>query len=143
MESLIKLIKDKKELLLYLVVGGLTTLVNWGVYSAIVLLSSSSIAFANAVAWIAAVVFAFVANKLVVFESKSWEPSVVFKEGIGFLSARIITGVLEVFSVPFLVNQGFDYALFGVRGSVAKITVSVIVVILNYFASKWFIFKKK
>ena len=87
--------------------------------------------------------FAFVTNKIWVFESKSWKPSVAFKELWLFVTARLITGVLEWVGVPLLVAWGLDQKMFGVKGFVAKIIVSVIVIILNYVFSKLIIFKKK
>ena len=91
----------------------------------------------------AGVVFAFVTNKIWVFESKSWKPSVALKEFWLFVLARLITGVLEWFGVPLLVAAGLNQPLFGVDGFVAKLVVSVVVVILNYVFSKLIIFKNK
>ena len=91
----------------------------------------------------AAVIFAFVTNKIWVFESKSWKPSVALKEFWLFVAARLITGVLEWFGVPLLVAIGLNQPLFGIDGFVAKILVSVIVIILNYVFSKLIIFKNK
>ena len=149
---------------MYIIFGVLTTLVNWVVYWILEPLLSSAmhgeqviwtvfgkditmsvlaIFIANFVAWVAGVVFAFVTNKLWVFESKSWKPSVAFKEFWLFVTARIITGVLEWFGVPLLVAAGMDQPFFGREGFLAKILVSVIVVILNYVFSKLIIFKNK
>ena len=77
------------------------------------------------------------------FESRSFAPSVVFPEFFRFASARVVTGLLESFLVPFLVGRGLNQTIFGIEGSIAKILVSVIVVILNYVFSKLLVFRKK
>lgn len=159
-----KLWEKYKEIVLYIIFGVLTTLVNWITYALTepplstalvgdkVLVSTAyftltnetlAIFLANVIAWVAGVLFAFVTNKIWVFESKSWKVSVALKEFWLFVAARLITGVLEWFGVPLLVAIGLSAALFGVEGFVAKILVSVIVVILNYVFSKLIIFKKK
>lgn len=153
-----------KEIILYIIFGVLTTLVNWVTYWLVEPLISSgmhgdelmfslfgmdityttfAIFLANFIAWVAGVAFAFVTNKIWVFESKSWKPSVAFKEFWLFVAARLITGVLEWFGVPLLVAIGLNQKIFGVDGFAAKIIVSVIVVILNYVFSKLIIFKDK
>ena len=91
----------------------------------------------------ASVIFAFFTNKIFVFESKSWEPKIFFKEFVSFITARALTGVLEVLGVPFLVSIGLNQSLFGVKAMVAKVAVSFIVIILNYVFSKLFIFTHK
>ena len=164
MEKIKELFIKYKEIILYIIFGVLTTLVNWVTYWLTEPLFSAAfhgdevmfalfgmeityttfaIFIANVIAWIAGVAFAFVTNKIWVFESKSWKPSVALKELWLFVAARLITGVLEWFGVPLLVAIGMDQPLFGVDGFAAKILVSVIVVILNYVFSKLFIFKDK
>ena len=91
----------------------------------------------------ARVLFAFVTNKLWVFDSKSWKGDIVIKELGSFIAARLATGCIEWFGVPLLMKLGMDQELFGTKGMLAKIIASVLVVILNYFFSKLLIFKKK
>ena len=93
--------------------------------------------------WICAVLFAFVTNKIWVFDSKSWRPSVALKELGLFVVSRLISGVIEIAGVPLLIWFGIDQTIFGIEGMVAKVLISVIVVILNYVFSKLFIFKSK
>lgn len=159
-----KLWEKYREIIMYLIFGVLTTLVNWVTYALVepalsramhgdeVILTMAhfeltyttlAIFLANFIAWVAGVLFAFVTNKIWVFESKSWRPSVAFKEFWLFVLARLITGVLEWFGVPLLVALGMNRPLFGVDGFLAKILVSVIVVILNYVFSKLIIFRQK
>ncbi len=132
--------------------GVATTVVNWGSYSLLALIMNTNakifgldvdILVANIVSWIVAVAFAYVTNKIFVFRSYSWNAKLVFKEATMFVSARLATGFLEWFGVPALVAWGLDQSLFGIKGSVSKITVSIIVVLLNYVFSKLIIFKKE
>lgn len=146
MEKIKNLIVKYKELLLYLVFGGLTTLVSWGSY-ALLELSGMSVTAANALSWVFSVAFAFVTNKLFVFESKSWAPKTTLREAGEFISARLLTGLLTMVGVPLLVRWGIDFPIkLGdkvLEGMVAKVIMSVLEVLLNYVASKLVIFKKK
>ena len=122
MKKIKRLLLKYKEVIMYLIFGVATTLVNWVVYSLLMKTSAVNMTISNAIAWFTAVVFAYITNKLFVFESKSWNVAEVWKEVVKFFGARIATGV---------------------EGFVAKILVSVIVVILNYVFSKIFVFNKK
>lgn len=164
MEKIKKLFFKYKEIILYIIFGVLTTLVNWAVYA--VTIPAFSAAFngeevmfsifgrgvtydafamllANVLAWIAGVVFAFITNKLFVFESKSWKPSVAVKEFWLFVAARLITGVMEWFLPSVLFSIGLDQSILGIKGFAAKLVVSIVVIILNYVFSKLIIFRKK
>ena len=139
-----------KEIVVYLFVGGLTTVISWVSYALFEMLFSGVIAnsvmlasVANVLSWIIAVAFAFITNKLWVFESKSFKAGVVLKEAGTFVASRVATCCLEWFGLPLVMLIGFDQALFGIEGMVAKVLISVIVVILNYVFSKLFVFKKK
>ena len=122
--------------------GGATTFVNWGVYGLLMQFSGFTIAVSNGIAWITAVVFAFIVNKIWVFNSRSWHPLLVVREGGLFLGARILSGLLEIIGVPLLYHLGFNYPLFNIEGFAAKIIVSIIVIVLNYIFSKMIIFRK-
>lgn len=144
-ESVIGRLIDRfftKEIISYLIFGVLTTLVNWATYGVFVKYIGCGITLSNAVAWVAGVIFAFVTNKIFVFESRSFALKTVLRELVSFVAARGVTGVLEIFGVPLLVKIGLDRTVFGVEGAIAKVLVSVIVIILNYVFSKLLIFKK-
>lgn len=164
MEKIKSLFVKYKEIILYIIFGVLTTLVNWAVYAATIPLFSAAfngenvmwtvfgrditydafaMLLANIIAWIAGVAFAFVTNKLFVFESKSWKPSVALKEFWLFVAARLITGVMEWFLPSLLFSIGLDQSILGIKGFAAKLVVSIIVIILNYVFSKLIIFRKK
>lgn len=140
-KKMIDLLKKNKEIVLYIVFGGLTTVVNWVTYSLFV--SFCSITVANVIAWVFAVVFAYLTNKIFVFEQKSWKPNIAFFEFSKFVSSRLLTGVVEIAGVDILVYVGLNQTIFGIEGMVAKVTVSIVVVILNYFFSKLIVFKEK
>lgn len=153
MKKIIDLIKKfifNKEMIMYIIMGVLATIVNWIAHAIFVnpissIISDEKIALAvtTLIAWTIAVVFAFFTNKIWVFESKSWAAKVFWKEFIGFVLARALTGLLEIFGVPFLVSIGLDQKLFGIKAMVSKVVVSIIVIVLNYVFSKLFIFTKK
>ena len=157
MEKITALIKKYREIILYLFWGGMTTVVSWGSYSLFAILFKNQInvvrfvdmeisivvLISNILSWVCAFLFAFITNKLWVFESKSWKADVCLPEFGKFLSARALTGILEIVLVPLLVSVGLNQTIFGIEGMVAKIIVSVAVVILNYVFSKLFIFKDK
>ncbi len=144
-----------REFIVYIIFGILTTVVSWGSYASFVNLCGLSVALSNFLSWICGVIFAFLTNKVFVFESKSWKVSLLIKEIIGFVTARLLTGVIEWFGVPLLAKASFDSIFYriaeslsiGVKivytdGIYSKILVSVIVVLLNYIFSKLIIFKK-
>lgn len=141
-KALCKLYHTYKEAIDYLFWGGMTTVVSWGTYSLFVLLGTG-VFWGNALSWVCAVAFAFVTNKLWVFQSKSWAGDVLLPELGKFLSSRVATGVFEMVAVPALVALGLDQTIFGIDGMVSKVLVSVAVVILNYILSKLFVFKNK
>lgn len=132
-----------KEIIMYIIFGGLTTLVNWVTYTLLVHYTNAGITISNAVAWIVSVIFAFITNKLWVFESKSTKPKMLIKEFISFIASRALTGVMEIICVPLLVKIGLDQTIFRIEGAWSKLIVSVAVVILNYVFSKLIVFKKK
>ena len=124
-----------RETVLYLVFGVLTTLVNFVVYR---LCRMAGIVFwlANIIAWIAAVAFAFVTNKLWAFESKSWAPDVIWRELGLFISARLLSlGFEEGF---LLLTVGLLHA----PDMPMKVIAAVFVVVINYIFSKFIIFRK-
>ncbi|MBP3873361.1 MAG: GtrA family protein [Lachnospiraceae bacterium] len=141
MDTIKNLYTKYRELIVYFITGVLTTLVNWASYAVLVRMAGWSVAASNTAAWIIAVIFAYVTNKLWVFRSYSWKIGFVLREAALFIGARILTGIFEIVSVPFLVNIGLSQPLFGVKGMWAKILVSVAVMVLNYVFSKLIVFR--
>lgn len=98
-----------KEIITYIIFGVLTTLVSWGTYNVFVGAVKMPVWLGNALSWICAVTFAYVTNKLWVFESKSWNIKLVVKEIISFFGSRALTGVLfEILGPTLLAKVGFD-----------------------------------
>ncbi len=146
-----KLIIKYKELIIYGIFGVGTTVVNFLTYKLFnVLLGSEFYLLSNVIAWLVSVIFAYVTNKLFVFESKSWEPKLVSKEISSFFAARIFSFIIEEAGLFLLVDifsmKEFSVDIFGliVSGNmIAKVILAVVVVILNYFFSKLVVFRKK
>ena len=133
----IQLIYGKyREAIMYLVFGGLTTLVNYLVYFPLYNFIGLSGAISNIISWIAAVVFAFITNKLFVFRKKCWRTNEVLSESARFFLCRCFTGLLETGLIFLMVD------FLQRNGNLWKIVISVVVVFLNYFASKMYIFSK-
>ena len=140
MKNLINKLIEKfftREVISYLIFGVLTTVVNFVFYWLFTEVFAVYYITSNVIAWVFAVVFAYITNKLFVFESKSWEPAIVFKEVISFGAARIISLLFETGVLALTVE------IIGVPELIAKVIAAVFVVIINYVASKLFIFKKK
>ena len=121
---------------MYLVFGVLTTLVDWVAYR-VLRLSGLGYMFSNVAAWGAAVVFAFVTNKFMVFNSKSVDRLIIIKEFISFVGARVFSLLLQLVGIELMI----DYA--NINEYIAKAVMTVVVVVCNYVFSKLFIFKDK
>lgn len=125
-----------KGIVLYIIFGVLTTVVNLLVYGLFYYNLNCTNILSTIIAWIAAVAFAFITNKLFVFESKSMEKKTVFYELMTFVMCRVGTGVLEVGGMWLLVDVLILPAM------LMKLFINVAVIVLNYVASKLVIFKK-
>lgn len=124
-----------KPILIYGVFGIITTIINIVVYAGCYELLNISNMASNVVAWILAVVFAFVTNKIWVFESKCRTPEIVLNELVKFMTCRVATGAIDLF-IMFI---GVD--VFRKNALIIKILSNVIVIVLNYLASKIYIFR--
>ena len=123
------------DLITYLVFGVLTTVVNYIIYLPCYNLLHLSASVSNAIAWVAAVAFAFLTNKPFVFRSHDWSAKTVIPELTKFVGARIASGVLET-GIIFLTVDLLRW-----NGNVMKLVTSVLVVIINYVASKLLVFR--
>lgn len=139
---IVKLFKKYREQIMYLVFGVATTLVNWVVYAIMQKLFHAEMTLSNAVAWVISVLFAYVTNKLFVFESKSWKPNVVAREAATFVGARALTGVFDTFFPTLLFKLGLNQPILGIEGFAAKLAAAVVVIVLNYVFSKLIVFRK-
>lgn len=137
-----------KEIILYIIVGVLTTLVNAIVYAIFthilpIKTVGQLVLVSNIIAWATSMLFAYFANKMWVFESKTKGIKELTKEFTAFVGARLLTGIIEIIGVPFLVTIGLNQTLFGIEGAISKLVVGVAIIVLNYVFSKVLIFKKK
>ena len=126
-----------RDILLYLFFGGLTTLVSYVIYFPLYYACEVPASISNIVAWCGAVVFAFLTNKPFVFKSHDWSMSTVFPEIGKFVGSRIFSGLVETGLIAITVD------LLKWNGFFMKVIASIVVVVLNYIASRWFVFKKK
>ena len=136
-------IKKHKEIVLYLVFGVLTTLVNYLVFYPLVNIPGMQdnvswwTLVVNVIAWVAAVAFAYVTNKFFVFQSKDKSGKTVFREIISFVGARVASLLIEEAILAIFVT------LLHFNENLIKLIASVGTVIINYFFSKFVIFRKK
>lgn len=130
------LIKFKSEIL-YLLFGGLTTLVNIVSYYLFYNVLRCSNVISTVIAWVFSVLFAYVTNRIFVFESKASGTKALLREIAAFFTCRLLTGIMDVAIMWLAVDiMNFNSMLW-------KIISNVLVIIINYFASKIFVFKKK
>lgn len=127
-----------KEIINYLIVGVLTTIVSLAVYYISVFTflnpdNSIQLQIANILSWIISVAFAYIANRKYVFESKNENK---LQEGIKFVSSRITTLILDM----FIMWLGVTILHF--NDKFIKLVSQVLIVIGNYILSKLFVFKK-
>ena len=136
-----ELIKNDKirEIIAYLIIGFLTTVINLLVYYVCTnyFLNPEKIInveVANIIAWIIAVVFAYVTNRVIVFRSKNDN---VVNEGVKFFLGRIFTLLLELVLMALMVS------VIRMNDKVAKIICQIVIIVGNYLISKIFVFKNK
>ncbi|MCI9360264.1 MAG: GtrA family protein [Hungatella sp.] len=120
----------------YVFFGVLTTLIDWGSYR-LFRVVGIDYRMATALSWAAAVLFAFVTNKLIVFRSLEMRLSLLWKEFVSFVTCRLATGVLTMVIMVFVVD------ILHWNEYVGKVLVSMVSLVLNYILSKLIIFKKK
>lgn len=130
-----------KETVSYLIFGVLTTIINivvFGISEDFLkpFMSDTAAALtANIIAWVLSVAFAFITNKLFVFESKNMSFKIIIKELYSFVIARLLS---LAFDEAFMM-----VAIKFMDSMLAKIISNVFVVIINYVLSKFFIFKNR
>jgi len=125
------------DILVYLVFGVLTTVVNYLIFLPCYNLLGLSSSVSNVMAWVVAVAFAYVTNKPFVFRSHGWSRETVIPELSRFIGTRLGSGALETLILLVTVDW------LGMNGNLWKIVTSVLVVIINYVGSKLLVFRKK
>ena len=135
MNNLIKKMLNK-ETISYLIFGVLTTAVDYIALALLYYKFNLNEIISNTIAWAFAVLFAYITNKLFVFNSKSFALSQLLKEFPSFVLARVFSLVITNVFLFFTTLMGMHLLL-------SKAIISVAVIILNYIFSKLFIFNKK
>ena len=126
-----------REGIAYLIFGVLTTVIDYVISNALFYGTNVPTIPAQTIAWVAAVLFAFVTNKWWVFESHTLVPAKVWKEFVSFVACRVATFAFNLAALSVMVD------LLGMEFFICKLLISVVVVILNYVFSKILIFTKK
>lgn len=139
MKTLIDLCRRYREIISYLIVGGLTTLVSLAVYYGLTLTvldpaQAAQLQAANVASWIVSVTFAYFTNRRFVFESRSTR---LLREAAAFFAARLTTLLLDMAFMALLVTA------LGWNDRLAKLLVQVLVIAANYVLSKFLVFAKK
>lgn len=139
MKNKIKKIYIKySEIINYIIIGGMTTFISLATYyiCTTVFLNSSNpieLQIANIISWIISVAFAYVTNRIFVFKSKNKN---IVKECVSFCSSRIATLLIDMLLMFLLVS------VLGLNDKIIKVLDQIIVIVLNYIISKFFVFKK-
>lgn len=125
-----------KEVLSYLFFGGLTTLINLAAYYCMASAFQVDYRISTIIAWVLAVIFAYITNKLFVFKSRTVGVTTVMKEMSSFFFFRILSLIIDITGMILLVE------FLKVDDFLSKLFTNIIVIIFNYVASKLYIFKK-
>ncbi len=137
-ENIKELYLKYKEVINYLVFGVLAMFVNFGSYYVFARMLSIDEVISSGLSWFFSVLFAYITNKLFVFDSKTNTAKEFLKEIISFFLARILSGILcDVGTFALMVK------VLNINDMIAKVVTQVMVVIVNYILSKFFIFKNK
>lgn len=125
-----------KQIILYLIFGALTTLVNIITFYICNDLFVIEYKLSNIIAWVLSVIFAFFTNKTIVFSSKSKDKKHITYEVISFLIARLLSLLFDMALMIFMIE------ILKIDELITKILVNIFVVIINYLFSKFIIFRK-
>lgn len=147
MKKLKSLFLKYKEPILYVFFGGLTTLVNYIIYFSCTEGFRLGWSAATVLAWIGAVLFAYVTNRKWVFESSAIGVQAVVLEFAKFIAARLLSLGMEWVTLKLLLDilhmNNYIYASLPVGEFAAKTIAQMIVIIANYIFGKWVVFRKK
>lgn len=124
-----------KEIIIYGICGIITTLINIAVFHGCYEICAISLFVSNTVAWVLAFVFAFISNKVWVFQSREWAGKRAVREMLSFLFARLSTLLLDTLLMWLMVDVIY------MNSTLSKVCSNVITIVINYIASKFIIFK--
>lgn len=129
--------KKCKVVLLYIIFGIFTTIVNVVVYGLAAYKAHMPTVFSAVIAWIMAVLFAYVTNRKWVFHSDAANHKEICAEIMNFFGARLTTGIVDWMCMWYFVD------ILRINDIFIKLACNILVIILNYLASVFFVFKKK
>lgn len=127
--------RRSSEIILYLIMGILTTVVNIATFFILVQIHMDY-KLATTIAWAVSVLFAYVTNKIYVFKSKTKTRNALIKELFAFFWFRLLSYFIDIGSMILMVST------MNTNETLAKLIANIIVVVANYGFSKWFIFKQ-
>ena len=137
MEKIKELYKKYKEPINYLFFGGCTFVVNFIAYGVFAKIFRVDEVISNIIAWVISVLFAYITNKLFVFESKTEGAKAFLKEMISFVLARVFSGITcDIGTFALMVK------VFHINDVISKVVTQIMVIIVNYLLSKLIIFRK-
>ena len=135
--GLMALFEKHREIILYCVFGMGTFLVSVGSFALFNRVLGMDVLIANALSWIFAVLFAFITNRKWVFDGDTNTTKGLLGQMASFFGGRLFTlAVEEAILAVFVTWLGFDEI-------VVKLVAQVVVIALNYFISKFWVFKKE
>ena len=132
-----QLFRRYRHIFFYLLLGMLTTAVNFAVYYLLLNFCRLSAGVSNGTAWFVSVLVAFFTNKPLAFYSNNWSIKVVLPEFLKFTGCRFISGAIETM---FLVGT---VDILDLNGNIMKLLISIFVVVTNYLFGKYLVFRKK
>ena len=137
MRSIRNLLQKHAELLRYLAIGGVTTLIDIACFAMLYEWLGMPIEPAKVITWIVAVSFAFAGNKWIVFQTETPKDRAMFREALGFFAARLLSlGFALLFNHIAVRSWGWN-------GSFANGVSMIFVTMINYVLGKWIIFRKQ
>lgn len=134
---LLQLINKYRAIILYLFFGFVTMVLNIVSYDICYKRLNLSNVASTVIAWLLAVIVAYITNKLFVFECKSFNRKTLLYELSSFFTCRILTGIMDVLIMYISVD------VLNMNSLIWKTVSNIIVIVLNYIASKMIIFAKK
>lgn len=124
--------KIDRELILYVIFGFFTTMINLIVYFLFARVLHVNYLFSNVMAWVLSVLFSYVTNRIWVFESENTN---VITECLLFFGSRFFAGTVDTGLLFIFID------VLAINDMISKIVIQVIVIVLNYVMSKFIIFK--
>jgi len=142
-KNIVQFYQTYEEIINYLFIGGLSTVISLGVkygllFTILDAKDAMQLQISVVISWLAAVIFAYITNRKFVFKSDN---SNIQGEVIKFFSARIATLIMEAVFMWFFVT--FLKMNSDIQVIIWTIIVQILVIVGNYFLSKFFVFKEK